>query len=311
MLDLELSGFLEEARASGAPDLCDLPPNAARGLYRLITAAADQVPAPVDMESRHIPGPAGTLPVRIYRPQAEAKGIVLYLHGGGFALGDLESYHAVCSQLCQNAACIVVAVDYRLAPEAPFPAAVDDCYATLEWIEANAVELTGKAAPLAVAGDSAGANLAAVLALLSRDRNGPAIDFQALIYPVTAATPGQFPSYEKFGTGYTLTRRSTEHFNLLYFGPSGIAPDFRGAPLLATSLAGLPPALVQVAGYDPLHDEGVAYAERMIADGVDVSLVDYPGLAHGFINMTGRIKTAALAFDQLASALRCALGAAA
>ena len=311
MLDLELARFLEEARASGAPDLCDLPPNAARGLYRLITAAADQAPAPVAMESRAIPGPAGTLPVRIYRPQGEAKGIALYLHGGGFALGDLESSHSVCSRLCQSSGCIVVAVDYRLAPEAPFPAAVDDSYAALEWTAANAVELAGKPLALAVVGDSAGANLAAVLALLSRDRKGPAIAFQALVYPVTAAAPGQFPSYDKFGTGYTLTRRSTEHFNQLYFGPSAVAPDFRGAPLLAASLTGLPPALVQIAGYDPLRDEGIAYAERMMADGVDVSLVDYPGLAHGFINMTGRIRTAALAFDQLASALRHGLESAA
>lgn len=311
MLDLELARFLEEARASGAPDLCDLPPNAARSLYRWITAAADQTPVPVAVESRSIPGPVGTLPVRIYRPQAEAKGIALYFHGGGFTLGDLDCYHAVCSRLCQSSDCIVVAVDYRLAPEAPFPAAVDDCYATLEWSAANAVELASKPVPLAVVGDSAGANLAAVIALLSRDRNGPAIAFQALIYPVTAATPGQFPSYEKFGTGYTLTRRSTEQSNQLYFGPAGIAPDFRGAPLLATSLAGLPSALVQLAGYDPLHDEGVAYAERMMADGVDVSLVDYPGLAHGFINMAGRIRTAALAFEQLSSALRRALETAA
>ena len=311
MLDPELARFLEEARASGAPDLCDLPPNPARGLYRLITSAADQAPADVQLESRHIPGPAGPLPVRIYRPLAEAKGIALYLHGGGFALGDLECYHAVCSKLCERSGSVVVAVDYRLAPEAPFPAAVDDSYTALEWAAANTVELAGKAVRLAVVGDSAGANLAAVLTLLSRDRHGPAITFQALLYPVTAAAPGQFPSYEKFGTGYTLTRRSTAHFNQLYFGPSGVAPDFRGAPLLAASLAGLPAALVQVAGYDPLHDEGVAYAERLIADGVSVSLVNYPGLAHGFINMTGRIRTAALAFDQLSSALRLALESAA
>jgi acetyl esterase len=311
MLDLELARFLEEARASGAPDLCDLPPNPARGLYRLITAAGDQAPAAVPTEARQIPGPAGTLPIRIYHPQTEAKGIALYLHGGGFALGDLECYHAVCSNLCERSACIVVAVDYRLAPEAPFPAAVDDCYAALEWTAAHAVELAGKPAPLAVVGDSAGANLSAVLALLSRDRNGPAIAFQALIYPVTAAAPGAFPSHEKFGSGYTLTSRSMTYFNELYFGATGTAPDFRGAPLLAGSLAGLPPALVQVAGYDPLRDEGIAYAERMMADGVDVSLVEYPGLAHGFINMAGRIKSAALAFDQLSSALRSAMEAAA
>lgn len=307
MLDPELAAFLDVARASGAPDLCDLPPNAARGLYRQITAAADQPAAAVESESRHIAGPAGMLALRIYRPPSAAQGIALYLHGGGFAVGDLDCYHSVCSNLCARAACVVVAVDYRLAPEAPFPAAVDDCYAALEWVAANAAELAGTANRLAVVGDSAGANLAAVLALLSRDRQGPAIAFQALVYPVTSAAPGQYPSYEKFGSGYTLTRRATEYFNRLYFGLHGIAPDFRGAPLLASTLAGLPPALVQVAGYDPLHDEGIAYAERLIADGVAVSLVDYPGLAHGFINMTGTVKTAALAFDQLCTALSRAL----
>jgi acetyl esterase len=309
MLDLELASFLEEGRASGAPDLCDLPPNAARGLYRSLTAAGDRPPAPVPFESRHIASLDGMLQVRVYRPLHAAKGIVLYLHGGGFAVGDLECYHSVCSHLCERSACVVVAVDYRLAPEAPFPAAVDDAYAALEWIAANAAELAGTAHRIAVVGDSAGANLAAVLALLSRDRQGPAIAFQALVYPVTAAAPGQFPSYEKFGAGYTLTRRSIDYFNQHYYGPTGIAPDFRGAPLLASSLAGLPPALVQVAGYDPLHDEGIAYAERLMADGVAVSLVDYPGLAHGFINMTGRVKTAAEAFDQLCSALQQALEA--
>ena len=309
MLDPELASFLEEGRASGAPDLCDLPPNAARGLYRLLTAAGDRPPAPVPFESRHIASLDGMLPVRLYRPQHAAKGIVLYLHGGGFAVGDLECYHSVCSHLCERTACVVVAVDYRLAPEAPFPAAVDDAYAALLWTAEHAAELAGAANRLAVVGDSAGANLAAVLTLLSRDRQGPAIAFQALVYPVTAAAPGQFPSYEKFGTGYTLTRRATEHFNRLYFGPAGIAPDFRGAPLLASTLAGLPPALVQVAGYDPLHDEGIAYAERLMADGVAVRLVDYPGLAHGFINMTGKVKTAAEAFDQLCSALQQALEA--
>jgi acetyl esterase len=309
MLDLDLAAFLDAARASGAPDLCDLPPNAARGLYRQITAAGDQPPAAVPFESRHIASLDGSLPVRIYRPVQAAKGIILYLHGGGFAVGDLDCYHSVCSNLCEGSACVVVTVDYRLAPEFPFPTAVDDCYAALEWVAANADELAGNANRIAVVGDSAGANLAAVLALLSRDRQGPAIAFQALVYPVTAAAPGQFPSYEKFGVGYTLTRRAAEHFNRLYFGPAGIAPDFRGAPLLATTLAGLPPALVQVAGYDPLHDEGVAYAERLMADGVAVSLVDYPGLAHGFINMAGMIRTAGLAFEQLCTALRYAMEA--
>lgn len=309
MLDLELANFLEQGRRSGAPDLCELPPNPARGLYRLLTAAADLAPAGVPVEARQIAGPGGPLPIRIYRPAGEAGGIALYLHGGGFVLGDLDCYHAVCSNLCTRSGCVIVAVDYRLAPEAPFPAAVDDCYAALAWTAANAASLGAEPARLAVVGDSAGANLAAVLALLARDRGGPAIALQALVYPVTAVAPGRFPSHEKFGNGYVLTRRAMEYFNRHYFGPSGLAPDFRGAPLLAASFAGLPPALIQVAGYDPLRDEGIAYAERLMSAGVPVSLVDYPGLSHGYINMAGKIRTAALAFDQLSSALRHLAGA--
>lgn len=305
MLDLELAEFLEEGRRSGAPDLCDLPPNPARGLYRLLTAAADLTAAEVQVETRQIAGPDGALPLRIYRPHAEAGGIALYLHGGGFVLGDLDCYHAICSNLCARSGCVIVAVDYRLAPEAPFPAAVDDCYAALAWTAANAAGLGADPARLAVVGDSAGGNLAAVLALLARDREGPAIALQALAYPVTAAAPGQFPSHGKFGTGYVLTSRTMEYCNRHYFGPSGLAPDFRGAPLLAAEFAGLPPALIQVAGYDALRDEGIAYAERLMAAGVPVSLVDYPGLSHGYLNMAGKIKTAALAFDQVCSALRC------
>jgi len=307
MLDIELAKFLAEGRASGVPDLCDLPPVAARGLYRVLTSAADMPAADVFTETRQMVGPASTIPLRVYRPQGEAKGIALYIHGGGFAVGDLDCYNAVCSNLCQRSGCVIVSVDYRLAPEAPFPAAVDDCYAALEWVAANAAEFCGTGYRIGVLGDSAGGNLAAVMALLARDRQGPAIAFQGLIYPTTAAEPGLYPSCEKFGTGYVLTSRSMRYFTDLYFGPAGRAPDFRGAPLLAEHLADLPPALVQVAGYDPLRDEGMAYAERMMAAGVPVTLVDYPGLSHGYINMGGRVKAAELAFDQICSALRRAL----
>lgn len=307
MLDLELAAFLEAGRASGAPDLCQLPPNPARGLYRQLTAVGDRPAAPASVGSQLIEGPAGSLPIRIYRPNGLPRGLVLYLHGGGFVVGDLECYHNVCCNLAARAGCTVVAVDYRLAPEAPFPAAVDDCYAALEWVAGNRKILGGDGQGIAVVGDSAGGNLAAVMALLARDRQGPPLAFQALLYPVLSARPGLYPSYEKYGTGYVLTRATIDYFSHLYFGPSAEAPDYRGAPLLAEDYRGLPPALVQVAGYDPLHDEGIAYAERLTAAGVPVSLVDYPGLSHGYISMTGASRTAALAFEQLCGALRDAL----
>ncbi|HUY04471.1 MAG TPA: alpha/beta hydrolase [Rhodocyclaceae bacterium] len=306
MLDIQLADFLAIGRASGTPDLCDLPPAAARGLYRTLISVADRPPAEVHVENRTITGPATPLQVRIYRPSELSCGIVLYLHGGGFALGDLDGYQGVCSHLCAQSGCTVVAVNYRLAPEAPFPAAVDDSYAALEWVASMATELGG--GKLAVVGDSAGGNLSAVMTLLARERGGPKIDFQALIYPVLAAAPGEYPSYDQFGAGYVLTRRSAEAFNAQYFPGSGVAPDYRGAPLLATHCADLPPALIQVAGYDPLHDEGVAYAERLMEAGVPVSLVDYPGLSHGYINMTGKLDTAELAFEQLCSAVRQKIG---
>ena len=308
MLDIQLADFLAIGRASGTPDLCDLPPAAARGLYRTLTSIADRpAAANVHVENRTIAGPATPLHVRIYRPSEASRGIVLYLHGGGFALGDLDGYQGVCSNLCAQSGCTVVAVHYRLAPEAPFPAAVDDSFAALEWVASVAAELGG--GKLAVAGDSAGGNLAAVMTLLARERGGPKIDFQALIYPELAAAPGEYPSYDTLGTGYVLTRRTADAFHAHYFAGLSAAPDYRGAPLLATDYANLPPALIQVAGYDPLRDEGIAYAERLMAAGVPVSLVDYPGLSHGYINMTGKLETAELAFEQLCSVLRRKLGA--
>lgn len=305
MLDPQLAEFLAQGRASGAPDFCELPPNAARGLYRALTSVADRPPAAVDVENATISGPATPLHLRIYRPAAAAgAGVILYLHGGGFVVGDLDCYHGICSRLCEQTGLPVVAVDYRKAPEHPFPAAVDDCYAALEWIDAELAGRFAGARQLAVVGDSAGGNLAAVTALLARDRQGPRLAFQGLVYPVTAALPGQFPSHQKFGEGYVLSSRSIDYFQRHYFSGELEAPDFRGAPLLAEDLADLPPALIQVAGYDALHDEGVAYGERLRTAGVAVAIEDYPGLAHGYINMCGRIGTAAAAFDQLCAAIR-------
>lgn len=310
MLDPQLKAILEMGRAAGTPELCDLPPMAARGLYQTLCSAFDLAPAPasqVETQERLIDGPGGKLSLRVFRPTAEAAeapGMALYLHGGGFVVGNTDCYQAVCSNLCLRAGCIVVAVDYRLAPEHPFPAAVDDAYAALEWLAAHGAELGGNGERLAVVGDSAGANLAAVMALLARDREGPPLAFQGLVYPVTAPVVGQFASYEKFGQGYVLTTRVAAAWLQAYFNGAACAPDFRGAPLLAEDLSGLPPALVQVAGYDPLRDEGIVYANRMMEAEVPVTLVDYPTLSHGYINMAGKLPAADLALHQLAAALR-------
>jgi acetyl esterase len=200
---------------------------------------------------------------------------------------------------------VVVSVDYRLAPEHPFPAAVEDCYASLAWVAAHAAELGGDARRIAVCGDSAGGNLAAVMALLARQK-GPDICYQVLIYPVTTAMPGDLPSHKTFAEGTVLSLAAMRALTAHYFGASGRAPDFRGAPLLENDLSGLPPALILVGGHDVLHDDGVAYAERLIEAGVPATLVEYSGLSHGFINMAATLPGGRLALKQVGAALRFA-----
>ena len=311
MLDLKLQAMLDQMAATGAPDIGDLPPEVGRPVYRQILTAGDPPPADVLTEERQIPGPAGQLPVRVYTPRGAVsgpRGLVLYCHGGGFVLGDLDTYDSVCRAICRDSGCVMVAVDYRLAPEHPFPAAVEDCYGALAWVAAHAAGLGGDARRIAVCGDSAGGNLAAVLALLARQK-GPAIRYQVLIYPVTTAMPGDLPSHEAFGEGTVLSLKAMRAFTTYYFGDSGRAPDFRGAPLMEDDLSGLPPALILVGGHDVLRDDGVAYAERLMAAGVPATLVAYSGLSHGFINMASFLPGGRLALSQVGVALRLALEA--
>ena len=309
MLDPQLKTMLEAMAAAGAPDLGDLPPAAARPFYRQILAAGDLPPTDVAVSERQLVQADAAIALRIYQPRQAAsglRGIVLYCHGGGFVVGDLDAYDSVCRTICHDSGCVVVSVNYRLAPEHPFPAAVDDCYAALHWTAEHAAEFGADRQRLAVCGDSAGGNLAAVLALLARD-GGPPVRYQVLIYPVTTAVPGALPSHREFGEGYVLSMKAMQSFSRHYYGATATAPDFRGAPLLAGDLIGLPPALVLVGGYDALRDDGIAYADRLAEAGVPVSLVEYRGLSHGFINMAATLSGGRLALDQVCSALRLAL----
>jgi len=308
MLDIQLKGMLEAVAASGAPDLGDLPPPAGREMYRQILASGDLPPADVMIEDRSIAGPGGAVSLRIYTPRgtSRTRGVVLYCHGGGFVLGDLEIYDSTCRTICADSACIVVSVDYRLAPEHPYPAAVEDCHAALTWLAAHAGELGGDPQRLAVCGDSAGGNLAAVLALIARGEDIP-LRYQVLIYPVTSAAPGDLPSHTEFGEGYVLSRKAMLAFTRHYFGAAGRASDWRGAPLLAEDLSGLAPALVMVGSYDVLRDDGEAYANAMSAAGVPTTLVEYKGLSHGFINMASFLSAGRLALSQVGISLRDAL----
>lgn len=311
MLHPQARALLELIEQKGVPPTHTLSPQEARTVYRERRFFTQPEPPQVgEVRELSFAGPGGPVPLRLYRPlrsdAAEQLAALVYYHGGGWTIGDLETHDTLCRELANGSGCAVVAVDYRLGPEHRFPAAVDDSIAALRWIHANAQPLGLNASRIAVGGDSAGGNLAAVLALAAREQ-GIALRYQVLIYPVTSAVPGDLPSHTEFGEGYVLSRNAMERFTGHYFGDDGRAPDWRGAPLLAEDLSGLPPALVMVGTYDVLRDDGVAYANAMTEAGNQVTLVEYSGMSHGFINMAATMTTGRLALCQVASALRHAL----
>jgi acetyl esterase len=230
-----------------------------------------------------IPGPAGPLPVRIYRPdEARDRPVLLFFHGGGWVTCDLDSHDGYCRDLTMGARCVVVAVDYRLAPEHPYPAAVEDAYAALRWVASHGRTHGWDERKVGVAGDSAGGNLAAVLTLLARDRGGPCIAVQVLLYPVT--DHAESDSYKRHGNGDFVTADAMRWYWKHYLGEAD-GSDPYASPLRVISMRGLPPALVVVAEFDPLHDEGVAYARRLRAEGVETTLLDVGGMFHGFATL--------------------------
>ncbi|MBI2766832.1 MAG: alpha/beta hydrolase [Chloroflexi bacterium] len=270
-----------------------------------------RVEAPLDpvgsTEDRTIPGPAGEIPVRIYRPEG-ATGtlpVLVYYHGGGWVIGNIESHDPACRTLCYNTGCVVISVDYRLAPEHKYPAAADDSYAAVKWVAENAASLGIDPARIAVGGDSAGGNLAAVVCLMARDKGGPPIAFQMLIYPVVDHCYGT-ESYRVNGNGYLLTELSMRWFWGHYLPSEVHGLEPYASPWRAESLAGLPPALVQTAEFDPLRDEGEAYAARLKEAGVPVQTKRYSGLIHGYFGMAATIDAAKVAHQEAASALKTA-----
>ena len=249
-------------------------------------------PAPpvASVENRTIPGPAGAIPVRVYRdtdPTEQGRPVLAWFHGGGHVIGSLDTHDAMARHLCREAACVVVSVDYRMGPEHPFPAAVDDCVAAVRWLAEHGREIGVDPGRLAVGGDSAGGNLAAVAALTARDEGGPALRHQLLVYPVTDYRC-RGPSYERYARGYgTLEAESMRWFRRHYLGGPDGADDWRASPLLAADLSGLPPALVITAECDVLRDEGVAYAERLAESGTPCEHAPFPGMIHGFFGLLG------------------------
>jgi len=287
----------------GAPPLSQQTPEEARAGFTVLAAVAGAPEDPVPTEDRSVPGPAGDIPVRIYRPERDHPlPVVVYFHGGGWVIGDIASHDTICQRLAAGVAALVVSVDYRLAPEHPFPAAVDDCDAATRWVSARAAEFGGDPARLAVAGDSAGGNLAAVVAIHARDAGGPPIAYQLLIYPGTDMTCS-LPSHTQNGKGYLLDSDTIGWFSDNYLAEADPRhPD--ASPLLADDLSGLPPALVVTAEFDPLRDEGEAYAERLRQAGVTVTTSRYDGMIHGFYGLDSVFDAAQRATRETVAALR-------
>jgi len=309
-LDPQLKPLLDAMESNpDAKETHEQTPEEAREAYRALGGMFGPGEAVARLEDRTFQGPESEIPLRIYTP--EGKGpfpVLVFFHGGGFVIGDLESHDKECRALCNRAGCIVVAVHYRLAPEHPFPAAPNDCYAALEWVAAHASEFDGDAARMAVGGDSAGGNLSAVVSLLARDRGGPALRFQLLIYPtVDARSLDAYASQVENAAGPILKRETMEYFMGHYLGSGSQADsdrqDVRASPILAASLAGLPPALVITAELDPLRDEGEAYAEALEAAGVSTAHQRYDGQPHAFFQLSPILDAGKRALDQAGAAL--------
>ncbi|HEX8997781.1 MAG TPA: alpha/beta hydrolase [Ktedonobacterales bacterium] len=311
-LDPQLKAYADQLAATAGPPRSTLTAQAVRQQEAADLAASlvGTTPLPVArVEDRAIPGPDGSIPIRIYTPEGDGPfSLVVYFHGGGWALGNLESHDDVCRGMARDAGCIVVAVGYRLAPEHRFPAAPEDGYAATLWAAQHATELGGDPQRLAVAGDSAGGNLAAVVALMARERGELRLIAQALIYPITDLRM-QTASYAENANAPMLTRDDMAWFRDLYIrGPEDVIHPW-ASPLLAENLSGLPPALVVTAGYDPLRDDGELYAERLRAAGVSVTLRRYDDLAHGFMRHGRVVDRARVARAETLAALGAMIAA--
>lgn len=282
----------------------------ARQLAKQMPRAVDVEPVAA-VEDRTIPGPDGEVPVRIYWPSADRapRPGVVYFHGGGFVICDLDTHDGACRRLANEIGAVVVSVDYRLAPEHRCPAAAEDGYAATGWVADHADELGVDAGRLAVAGDSAGGNLTAVVAQMARDRGGPGLAFQLLVYPVidVSATRVEYPSQRDNAEGYFLTTAQMEWYREQYLAEDAHGEKPYASPIKAASLAGLPPACVIVAEMDPLRDEGEAYARALEAAGGSVVLYRAPGMFHGFFNMDavldGSKQAQQVAYDAMRAAL--------
>lgn len=307
-LDPQVQAIFDQM--AGLPPFENLSVEEAR-LQTIERTRAGQLPTlPVAaVANRTIPGPAGDLPVRIYTPHGAGPfPLMVFFHGSGFVVCNLDTHDGTARNLCSAAGCVVVSVDYRLAPENKFPAGPDDCYAATQWAAAHARELNADASHIALAGDRAGGNLVAVTALMIRDKGGPALCGQLMIYPVTDYYSPGHPSYIDNAEGYGLTAAGMRWFWNHYLTNEAEANNPYVSPLRADNLRGLPPALVITAEYDVLRDEGEAYAKRLTAAGVPTKLTRYDGMHHGFFQMYGIVDKAKTALQEAAAWLKDRFG---
>ncbi|HEY2813062.1 MAG TPA: alpha/beta hydrolase [Acidimicrobiales bacterium] len=298
-LDPAIKTVLDQLEEAGGPTLNEVSPPEAREMMKTL-ALLDGEPEPVSrVENTTVAG----VPVRVYASEHGPQPILVWYHGGGWVIGDVDTADSVCRKLANRANALVVSVDYRLAPEAPCPAAADDCFAVLEWVAANGAELGGDTSRIAVGGDSAGGNLSALMAIRARDA-GIALRQQVLVYPAVDLTMS-FPSIEENGEGYLLTKDSMVWFTNHYL--SGADPkDPTVSPYYVDDLSGVAPANVLTAEFDPLRDEGEAYAERLKDAGVPVEVKRYDGMIHGFYGLGMITPIADQAVDASAASLRAA-----
>jgi acetyl esterase/lipase len=308
-LDPQAQRVIDAMAALNLKPVEESTPAEARESIRTRTAALGPFPDVAAVVDHRVPVAGGEITVRAYSPGGPGPHPALvYYHGGGWVIGDLYTHDGLCRSLSAAAGCAVLSVDYRLAPEAKYPVPVEDSYAALLWIVANAGRLGIDRRRIAVGGDSAGGNLATVMALLARDRRGPALRLQVLIYPVTDHDLDT-ASYRENATGYVLTRDAMRWFWDHYLAHEAQRREPYASPLRAPSLAGLPPALVITAEYDPLRDEGEAYAARLRDAGVPVTLTRYPGMFHGFVRLTKFLDQARTAVDEIAGSVQKAFAA--
>ncbi len=304
----QAKAFLDMLASSGAPPLEQLPLAEARAVRSEMVEASGPEEPVAEVQNRSIPGPAEPIPVRVYRPiKKETLPALVFFHGGGFVICNLDTHDRVCRSLANASGCAVISVDYRLAPEHKYPAAVDDAYAATRYIAEHAAEFGVDPNRIAVGGDSAGGTLATVVSLLARDRGGPRLKFQLLIYPLVDFYD-ESPSMQQYSKDHFLTREGMDWFRETYLPSHEAGLEPSASPMNAARLQGLPPAMIITAECDPLRDQGEAYARKLQSAGVPVELKRYEGMIHPFFQFGGILDTAKVAMNDAASAVRRALG---